>query len=186
MEFKVFIGIDVSKSTLDVHLKNCSIHNVFSNDEQGLTSMIEWIMENSGQVIHSELLLGFEHTGLYSEFLIVFLNSHHIPFTVIPGLELKKSLGIRRGKSDKADSRDIAEYIYEKREKIKLFKMPSINLDKLRKLASYRERLVKEKTAYKIRIGEYQGVFPDDEFKIYIDSHKAVIECLDAEIKKID
>ncbi|MFC4875090.1 IS110 family transposase [Negadavirga shengliensis] len=73
--------------------------------------------------------------------MVAFLDGHNLFFTLIPGLELKKSLDIRRGKSDKADSRDIAGYIYEKREKIKCIRMPSKNLDQLRRLASYRERL---------------------------------------------
>lgn len=186
MKFQTFIGIDVSKSTIDVYLKNQRIHKVFPNHEDGFQLMVEWIMDNVGQVVHYEMLFGFEHTGIYSEQLIAFLHDHNLPFTVIPGLELKKSLGIRRGKSDKADSRDIAEYIFEKREKIKLFKMPSKNLELIRKLASYRERLVKERSAYKTRLGEYQMIFKEENFEVYIDSHKEVIECLDNQIKNIE
>lgn len=186
MKFKVFIGIDVSKSTLDVYLKPCSLHRVFDNNQEGFIGMLEWVMENSGLVIHTELLFGLEHTGLYSESLVAFLDGHNLPFTLIPGLELKKSLGLRRGKSDKADSRAIAEYVYEKRERVKLSRMPSKNLDQLRRLASYRERLVKERAAYKTRLGEYQGVFSEGELTVYTDSHQAVIECLDGQVKKVE
>ena len=186
MEFRSFIGIDVSKSTIDVYLKNPGVHQVFSNNVAGFHSMIEWIMEHVGQVIHSELLFGLEHTGLYSESLMAFLSSNSLPFSVIPGLELKRSLGIRRGKSDKADSKAIAEYLYEKREKVKLFNLPSKTLELIRKLASYRERLVKERTAYQSRLGEYQEIFAEEGFGVYIDSHKEVIGCLDKQIKKIE
>lgn len=186
MKFQAFIGIDVSKSTIDVYLRDGGNHEVFSNDLEGFKAMVEWLMEILGQVTHDELLFGFEHTGLYSELLIAFLNSHNFPFTVIPGLELKRSLGIRRGKSDKADSKDIAEYIYEKRENIKLFKMPSKNLELIRKLASYRERLVKERAAYKTRHGEYQKIYGKEDFEVYVNSHKEVIDCLDKQIKKIE
>lgn len=186
MKFQAFIGIDISKSTIDVYLRNASNHKVFSNDLEGFKAMVEWLMEILGQVTHDELLFGFEHTGLYSELLMTFLNSHKFPFTVIPGLELKKSLGIRRGKSDKADSKDIAEYIHEKREKIKLFKMPSKNLELIRKLASYRERLVKERAAYKTRLGEYQKIYGKEDFEVYVNSHKELIDCMDKQIKKIE
>ncbi|WP_439481855.1 IS110 family transposase [Cyclobacterium plantarum] len=186
MKFQAFIGIDVSKSTIDVYLRNAGNHKVFSNDLEGFKAMVEWLMEILGQVTHDELLFGFEHTGLYSELLMTFLNSHKFPFTVIPGLELKKSLGIRRGKSDKADSKDIAEYIHEKREKIKLFEMPSKNLELIRKLASYRERLVKERAAYKTRLGEYQKIYGKEDFEVYVNSHKELIDCMDKQIKKLE
>lgn len=186
MKFQAFIGIDVSKSTIDVYLRNAGNHKVFSNDLEGFKAMVEWLMEILGQVTNDELLFGFEHTGLYSELLMGFFSSHNFPFTVIPGLELKKSLGIRRGKSDKADSKDIAEYLYEKREKIKLFEMPSKNLELIRKLASYRERLVKERAAYKTRLGEYQKIYGKEYFEVYVNSHKELIDCMDKQIKKIE
>jgi len=60
-------------------------------------------------------------------------------------------MGIARGKNDKQDAKRIAEYAYEKREKIKLYQMPSDTLLKLKRLLSYRERLVKERAAFKGR-----------------------------------
>ena len=186
MKFRAFIGIDVSKSTIDVYLRNAAKHRVFPNDLEGFEAMVEWLMEILGQVTHDEMLFGLEHTGLYSELLISFLNGHNFPFTVLPGLELKKSLGIRRCKSDKADSKDIAEYVYEKRERVRLFEMPSKNLESIRSLASFRERLVKERTAFKTRLGEYQKIHGMEDFEVYVNSHKEVIECLDNQIKKIE
>lgn len=186
MKFNLFIGIDVSKSTLDVYLLPIGCHKVFSNDEQGFTAMIEWIMDKAGKVLHSELVFGFEHTGLYSENLILFLDSNDFSFTVISGLELKRSLGIRRGKSDKADSRDIAEYVYEKREKIKLYQLPSETPGKLKKLASLRERMVKERAAYKTRLGEYMSQFPDDGFEVYLQSQEEIIKCFDVQIERVE
>jgi transposase len=185
MKFNAFVGIDVSKSTIDVWIRNFGLHRVFPNSPDGFQAMVEWVMDCLGPMVHEQILFGFEHTGLYSELLIEFLDSNNLPFTVIPGLELKKSLGIRRGKSDRADSRDIAEYLYEKKEKIKLFVKPSRNLERIRKLSSYRERLVKERAAYKARLGEHQAIFPSEELKVYFDSHKEVIACFDQQIEKI-
>ena len=170
MKFRAFIGIDVSKSTIDIYLRNAGRHAVFVNDLKGFEAMVEWLMDILGQVCPEEMMFGMEHTGLYSELLISFLDDHNFPFTVLPGLEVKKSMGIRRGKSDKADSKVIAEYIYEKREKIKLFRKPSRNLESIRKIASYRERLVKERTAFKTRLGEGQQI----------------IACLDNQIKGME
>lgn len=186
MKFSVFIGIDVSKSTLDVYLKSFASHKVFPNNIEGFIQMIEWIMEKAGKICHSELVFGFEHTGLYSENLILFLDQNGFSFTVIPGLELKRSLGIRRGKSDKADARAISEYIYEKREKLHLFKLPSQTLEKLKKLSSLRERMVSQRASYKARLGEYVEQFPDGGFEVYLQSQQEVINCLDVQIEKIE
>ncbi len=187
MKFKLFIGIDVSKSTLDVYLRSYGHHAVFSNDEKGFKAMIEWIMDIAGKIIHSELLFGLEHTGLYSDNLKKFLTEKGLSFTLIPGLELKRSLGIRRGKSDKADAHDIANYIYEKRETISLYELPSETLEELRRLASLRERMVKERAAYKTRLGEYKLQFPnDDESKVYIESQEVIINCFNDQIERVD
>lgn len=185
MKFNVFVGIDVSKSTIDVWIRSLGLHMVFSNNSDGFQSMVEWVMDCLGPMAHEQILFGLEHTGLYSELLIDFLDSNNLSFTVIPGLELKKSLGIRRGKSDKADSKDIAEYLYEKKEKVKLFKKPSKNLERISKLSSYRERMVKERAAYKARLGEHLNIFPSEELEVYIRSHKDVIDCFDQQIEKI-
>lgn len=186
MKFNLFIGIDVSKSTLDVCLRSYGHHAVFSNDEKGFKDMIEWIMDKAGKIIHSELLFGLEHTGLYSDNLMKFLAEEGLSFAVIPGLELKRSLGIRRGKSDKADARDIANYICEKRETISLYELPSETLEELRRLASLRERMVKERAAYKTRLGEYTRQFPQDGPKVYIESQEVIINCFNGQIERVD
>ncbi len=186
MKFNVFIGIDVSKSTLDVYLRTFACHKVFPNNAEGFAQMIEWIMDKVGKICHAELVFGFEHTGLYSKNLILFLDEKGFAFTVIPGLELKRSLGIRRGKSDKADARDISEYIYEKREKLQLYKLPTQTLEKLKKLSSLRERMVSDRAAYKTRLGEYVEQFPDSGLEVYLHSQEEVIKCLNEQIETVE
>ena len=97
MNFKEFIGIDVSKSHLDVFLYKQGLHAKFNNNEAGFKKMITWIKKHM-DCAAEEVLFAFEHTGLYSLPLSLFLNEHQYDFTLIPGLELKKSMGISRGK----------------------------------------------------------------------------------------
>lgn len=150
MNFKAFIGIDVSKSHLDVFIRRPGLHAKFNNNEAGFKKMLVWIEQHIDCALE-EVLFAFEHTGLYSLPLSLFLHERGYRFTLLPGLELKKSMGISRGKNDKGDAKRIAEYAYEKREKIKLYQMPSDTLLKLKRLLSYRERLVKERAAFKGR-----------------------------------
>lgn len=43
MKFREFIGIDVSKSHIDVFLYTEGIHAKFNNDEPGFQKMMVWI-----------------------------------------------------------------------------------------------------------------------------------------------
>lgn len=185
MKFKVFIGIDVSKSEIDVFIHSKKLYNKFKNLETGFKHMVEWA-KSQAEYPSEEILFAFEHTGLYSMPLSLYLDGEGHSFVVIPGLELKRSLGISRGKSDKADARRIAEYAFEKKEKLQCHQMPSQTLLKLKRLASYRERLVKERTAFKCRIGEYQDFLDQDENSVLFESHQTMIANLNDQTNKID
>ena len=113
-KFKNAVGIDVSKLDLEVYdYKNESRINV-DNKENGFKQLIKWVnAHNKGSVI-----LCFENTGMYSLPLAIFLTERQMPFAMVPGLEIKRSLGIKRGKNDKVDARDISRYAYLRRDEI--------------------------------------------------------------------
>jgi transposase len=185
MKFKEFIGIDVSKSHLDVFLHFQQLHAQFSNNESGFRKMIQWI----GQQVDcnpGEIFFALEHTGLYSLNLSLFLDQQQYAYTLIGGLALKRSRGIVRGKSDKMDARAIAEYAFEKKHKLRLYHMPSQTVIKLKRLASYRERLVHDRSAYKARIHEYKAFLDPGSNVVLFDSQVRMIAQLNAEIKKIE
>ncbi|MBL4752949.1 MAG: IS110 family transposase, partial [Flavobacteriales bacterium] len=72
MEFKDVLGIDVSKSTVDVWLHTYEAHNQFENTTKGFKLMIRWVQKLSN-VKTGELLICMEHTGIYSLPLASFL-----------------------------------------------------------------------------------------------------------------
>jgi transposase len=185
MKFQVFIGIDVSKSHIDVFIRKPRIHAKFSNNETGFQKMITWIEQHIDYAFE-KVMFAFEHTGLYSLPLSLFLNEHQYSFTLIPGLELKKSMGISRGKNDRDDAKRIAEYAYEKKEKVKLYQMPSDTLLKMKRLLSYRERLVKERAAFKGRLKEYGTFLNQEENSVLFESHVKMIAHLSEEIKQVE
>ncbi len=185
MNFKEFIGIDVSKSHIDVFIRRPGVHAKFNNDQAGFQKMITWIKQHI-DCAAEEVLFAFEHTGLYSLSLSLFLHERQHKFTLLPGLELKKSMGISRGKNDKQDAKRIAEYAYEKREKIRLYQMPSDTILKLKRLLSYRERLVKERAAFKGRLKEYSSFLDQEENSVLFDSHVQMLAHLSEEIKKVE
>lgn len=72
MDFKTFTGIDVSKLTLDVFIRERQLHKQFRNDADGFISLIQWIEKQTSESIGSTLVC-FEHTGMYSLPLAMFL-----------------------------------------------------------------------------------------------------------------
>lgn len=184
MKLKEFIGIDVSKEHIDVFVYSSKAHAKFANNEIGFNKMMQWT-EDHLSCATAEILFAFEHAGLYSLPLSLFLDENRHKFTIIPGLELKRSRGIVRGKADDIDAKAIAEYAYEKRERIRLYEMPGEILLKLKRLLSYRERLVKERTAYKGRLKEFKAFLDEEENAVILNSHLEVLSTLDKEIKRI-
>ena len=157
MKFKETLGIDVSKHTLDVHLYVKNLHGKFDNTPQGHNRLLKWLgkqLDGSSDT----LLICFEHTGIYSLPLAKFLTEHQLVFSMVSGLEIKKSLGIARGKSDKVDAKRIAEYAHMRRKKLKAFPMPSNKLIELQQLVYLREKLVKQQAGYKATIHEHKAI----------------------------
>ena len=147
MNFKEFIGIDISKLTIDVRIHSNQMASVFENNKSGFEKMIKWISKNS-PFKKEDMLFGLEHTGIYSLPISIFLSEEKYFFCLISGLEIKRSLGIQRGKNDKIDAKRIAEYVFQKRDKIKPSVLPFKIILKLRRLLSLRERLVKQRSGF--------------------------------------
>ena len=122
MKTKETIGIDVSKLTIDVSIHSNQMFETFENSNIDFKTMINWVYKSSC-FSKDEILFVFEHTGLYSLELSFFLSENNIPFTVVPGLAIRRSLGITRGKDDRIDARNIALYAYRLKEEIKPYKM---------------------------------------------------------------
>lgn len=157
MKFKWYVGIDISKKTLDVtlfskELKEKSPHKQFSNDEKGYHSMVDWL--NRAGFLSGRVLFCMEHTGVYGLDLSVFLEKNELIYSMVSPLHIKRSLGLVRGKSDKVDSYQISRYCYLHRDDICKTKLPLESIQMLRSLINERERLVKMQTSEKIVLSE--------------------------------
>jgi len=91
------LGIDVSKKTIDVFLHQLELHHEFNNDKKGYVSLIKWLKNNN--LSPSDVLICMEHTGLYSLSIAMYFTKMDINFCMLPALEIKRSLGIARGKN---------------------------------------------------------------------------------------
>ena len=185
MKFTETIGIDVSKHTIDAYIHTAKKHKCFKNNNSDFTKMIKWVKDNTGFPL-SEHLYAFEHTGLYSFALSVFFTEKDISYLLIPGLELKRSLGIARGKDDMIDAKAIALYAYRRRDEIKPYKLPSKHLLEIRRLLSLRDKLVKQRAGFKATNKEIKDHLSKKDNATYFKVHENMITHLSKEIADVE
>ncbi len=185
MKIKETIGIDVSKSVVDVCIHTLGILNQFKNSKSGFKELLIWIFKNTSYT-KKEFLFVFEHTGMYSDNLGIFLDSEHYHFCVVPGLEIKRSIGIARGKDDQVDAKRIALYAYRSRDELTPNKLPSKDISTLKSLNSLRLKLVKQRAGYKSTLKEQKGVYLKKDFKIIFEVQERMIAILTKEIQKLE
>lgn len=185
MTVKVFVGVDVSKLVLDVFIREKQVHRQFRNEAKGFVSLIQWLEKQTGQQTKS-MLICFEHTGLYSLLLALFLEENNIPFSMVPALEIKRSLGITRGKNDVVDSKRIAEFAYRFNDKIPRTKLPARDITKIQSLLTLRDRLSRNLGAYTVSRNETQRVMREMDLPQLFSSYDSMILSLKEEIKKVE
>jgi transposase len=179
-----FIGIDVSKLTLDISVQGSRNHIKVSNNGEGFKQLVSWL-KSLGIGLDSCWFV-MEYTGGYEFRLIQFCQSKGVTFTRVPGLQIKKSLGMQRGKNDKIDSKRIAEYGYEKREKLKEHTVCNAAITRLKQLLTQRRAFVKDRKGYDHRLKELLTV---DDFKTndpLIKNYKKTVEYLVSMVDKVE
>ena len=185
MNFKEFIGIDISKLKFDVRIHSNKKSEKFENNDDGFQQLVEMIKANSSYQ-KDEILFAFEHTGIYSLPLAVFLTANNYHFTLLSGLEIKRSMGIQRGKDDNIDAKRIAEYAYEKREKIKPTTLPAKEIIKIRQLLTLRDRLVKQRAGYLKDEKENKQFLKSSENQVLFDVIDKTLAFFDQQIETVE
>lgn len=185
MKIKEVIGIDASKLTLDCCLHKSGAQEVFENTPETIELMVDWSHRTSG-LAKNELLFVFEHTGLYTHQLARYLSEQGYYFHLVPGLEIKRSMGIARGKDDKADAKRIALYGYRIREEVRPYQMPKESLTSLKRLMSMRRKLVSQRAGHIATLGEQKRVLNKELGAILLQVQEDVIRVLDVQIAKIE
>jgi transposase len=151
MEYTDFVGVDVSQATLDVVVRSTRAHVQIANTEAGRIKLVKWLARQG--VEWDGALFCFENTGIYSLPLLIFLAEKNAKYVQISGLAAKRSMGIKRGKTDKVDAGALAEYAYRHREELIPNSPPSTVLLKARRFFSLREQFVKHRAGLKARMG---------------------------------
>jgi transposase len=155
--WNVILGLDVSKLTLDLCCVERSLYFKTDNHAKGFAIFKKWCKANDIDL--KKTLIVMEHTGGYEYRFIQFCESQSIAYCRIPGLEIKRSQGMTRGKSDRIDSFRIGQYGEEKIKKLTPSKPLDTNILKLKQLLSFRKRLVREKAGLASTVKERKHMY---------------------------
>jgi transposase len=186
MNYNSFIGIDVSKLTFDVFIYGKSLKQQFNNTEKGFICFMKWARKVLSTDDLKQVFICFEHTGLYSLNLALFLQEQRVPFSIVPALDIKRSLGTTRGKSDQLDAERIAMYAYQKREQLLPTTLPSKTIMKLQPLLSLRTKLIADRAGYRVSCKERKSVYAVKEHQELFNVYKSLMKVLDEKIKHIE
>ena len=96
------------------------------------------------------VLFCLEDTGCYALPLCYALGAKGVDYAVVPAIHIQRAKGLRRGKTDKTDARDIAAYARTHVGELSLYQLPEADLQQLKLMLSEREKLVKA-------IGAFEG-----------------------------
>src|ERR1700712_918672 len=156
-KWNVILGVDVSKLTLDICWAEQNQHIKIENCSQGFSVFKKWCKTLGIDL--KETLMIMEFTGGYEYRFIQFCESMSIPYLRIPGLEIKQSMGMVRGKNDQDDSYRIARYGEQRNNELEASKPLDNNILTLKQLMAFRKRLVRERAGLESTLKEREHMY---------------------------
>lgn len=184
----IYVGIDISKQTLDIEICNGDSKEIINgfktqNTLKGIYKLIDKVDKMCNK---KAMWYCFEHTGNYGLLLSCLLEQTGATYSAVPALEIKRSLGITRGKNDQVDAARIAIYAATHAHKLKPSRLPGKSLLKIKQLLSYRRQLVKQSTQWKNYNKIMKVTNNSISVKGIIDDTNRMIELLQEKIKQVD
>ena len=184
----LFCGIDISKDYLDYATCSGEDKTIISlskveNDRKGIKSLVKILQkEANGRGIW----VCFEHTGNYGLLLASILAKSKIVFSMVPSLDILKSSGLIRGKSDPVDAKRIALYLATNNYKLKPTVLPSDEIFRIKTLLTIRQQYVKIRTQFKNAIKSLKIASKIVSMNREIKQYEAEIKRYDKKIKEIE
>ena len=187
-KFNYYVGIDVSKLKLDVTVLNeCentteTKHYKIENTKKGIH---QFVKKELGTYDLEQIVFCFENTGIYSLPLAYYFSENSISFWQVPSMEIKRSKGITRGKSDKIDSKSIAFYAFTHLHKFRPSRLSLKSIQQLRLLVTEREKVLKSLAAFQTT-SEVIDFVPKEIYNPVASINATMIKQLKIAEKKIE
>lgn len=176
----IFVGIDVAKDKHDCFITNSDGEILFdsfsiANNMEGFENLFQKIESTSDDL--TKVKVGLEATGHYSYNILGFLLNKNLTVFVINPLHTslyRKSLSLRKTKTDKVDSKTIATMLMSDVD-LKPYSNELYHNEELKSLSRYRFDKVQERAKLKTSIARLVNIlFPELE-KLFCSIHLATV-----------
>lgn len=148
-----FIGIDVSKDSLDICiLSEKSTSLTIKNSEKSINKYFTNLLKDNSFTYY----VCAENTGKYTWALMGVLSQMNCNFYIVNPLHLKRSMGPIRGKDDKIDAIRIAYFIKRNYQDIKPFVPKRTVIEDLQVLVGERKFRIQQRQQLKTKNKELQ------------------------------
>lgn len=182
------LGIDVSKECIDACLVRSAdgqlFESKFHNNMSGFRHLKRWCKQMGCECDNSTLCC-LEHTGIYTRLLVHYLLSREVKVWLESSLQIKRSQGLTRGKSDKIDAQRIARYAHVHQGNAKVLQISVLTLEKLKDLQSNRRRLMKALQGLRTSVAELKQFDPSTG-KLVEKTNREAIRGLEKSLDKVD
>lgn len=184
----LYCGIDVSKDFLDYAICWEVDKKILftSKVENSITGIKELIRLLNKEAKGNTLWVCFEHTGNYGLLLAHLLENQNVKFSMVPSLDIIKSSGLTRGKSDPIDAKRIALYLATFAYKLSRTVLPSTEIMAIKNLLTIRNHYVRVRTQFKNALKSLILAAKNCTMKTEIREYKKEIKQFDDLIKKIE
>jgi transposase len=173
MSEEIYVGIDVSKDHVDVHVIPLEQTRQFNRDSRGIDSLVKFLKKNP------PMLIVLESTGGYELIVAGALLASGLPAVVInprQGRDFAKAIG-KIAKTDSIDALVLARFAQSVRPPVRPIATQQQQF--LKDLTSRRAQLVKIRTAEKNRLSRVSS-------SVVRETIEDVIALLNRQIKDID
>lgn len=144
-----YVGIDISKQTLDCWLRPGGTHRQVGNDKEGFDQITEWLHAQGCRP--DDTIICTEDTGIYGKRLLLALSSAGWNVTVEKTTITDKVGPEHHRKDDRFDARLIAEYADRYTDRLHPAAPPGQAIGRMSQLLSERRRLVRQRSATKTK-----------------------------------
>lgn len=188
MQYSHFIGIDVSKKTLDVCVlsgRDVILRLKIENSPKGVRELFKELKCFEHFEV-SKTVICMEHIGIYADRLLEELHKRECHIWLENPLHIKRSSGLQRGKNDSVDAHRIALYAYKNRDDARLWQPPREVIVKLSCLVRLRLRLVQARQMLAVPVSETKASATRVAATIIEKCSRKSLKVLKEELRKVE
>ena len=186
-KYKYFIGIDVSKKKLDVCVlknKEVLLKKCIANTAKELNALTKVLIKMD--ITLSNALICCEHTGIYTSKVLSWGIQKGYNLWLEKAIQIKKSIGLQRGKNDMIDAYRIAMYAFRFQDVAVIYQQSSGQLMRLKDLMANRIRILKAKKQLEVPLKERATILSKKEYQQILKNNKDALQGIKKSLKQIE